>query len=1060
MLKSLNSRLWLTIDTLKISFYLYRIIFTTAIVNYQLYMKSGMDQNERVLQYLFRTMPEMRDRRLWTRVLFRLSIMFPDISSIAHQNDVEVGTPNSFFNYVLRDDEEERLILATQEVAGYGQNEIVDSIRSCYTYLCNVPGRELEVDKTERGMQIKDEYCYQAIRGFVFELWLGLDGNKRLKKEVNITAPKKKNETTRKKKDGTENTTTTGNGQKSTSSKTTPSSISHSLPPAADNLPSLSDLIKESDQQPNLPYLHNGLSGSMNSSATLLQQPNYHNGFDIPSEQLILLLREPIGNGFFNSNLSPTDGMQIQPPTGLIGNSNLSPTDGMQIQPPTGLIGNSNLSPTDGMQIQPPTGLIGNSNLSPTDGMQIQPPTDYSSLVTDENINSLQIISNQDLQRLAPSKLYVYTDQINYGLELVPVEVYAATSLVDYNHGRWNSNGPPTPQSLFPSKTATMNISPHVHSFLDPQDLLSVVRPKSGILDPSKCKLDFKSIITLLAKSQGTNTSANSKRRSNQFSRSIEFGVRGELQSKDRTFVYGDRHFAASHDYVRKAQASLASIIDFLWDTGQSIQRLLKKPGMGGNKLRQALFGSKVAHLFGSRRSQFESVTVAHTILYPSTTHGHCHKDKMNDSIYAYSKTLCLNLVLRDEAGNIHLLQVIGNFRSSCRSYLSRDIHVRVPKINRDISIYRYNLQLAYATMVNIGSTGANHYSFCKDPFDLSDFFLDDSLPFDSFSVVSESKPKDSDDRADLLKLPIGSSRLISLSIALDTLYQQRHQISTDQLLECCFFASFIASATAFGHVISKIISEDPAFFENNSHPFYRLMQEFKCTMGNVHSGSDPRYSSASDKFKKLIPDNCKPTKEADKRLSKIGKELLRWVDIINSYENSEVPFVELREEIKVVVSYVQDAADVGDDKLDFAQFRLSIFTTFICGLGIVKPGFHLHQIIIPAQNTAAIKHLKFPFSHANGGSTTGGKIEQDVDWEMEVVSQSLGFDKYRRGQIEILLCESTQGRDLRRKDVFRKGQSLFWMDGNGQVLVKEYGRQSIWVPIEVKKEDLMFVQR
>jgi len=47
-------------------------------------------------------------------------------------------------------------------------------------------------------------------------------------------------------------------------------------------------------------------------------------------------------------------------------------------------------------------------------------------------------------------------------------------------------------------------------------------------------------------------------------------------------------------------------------------------------------------------------------------------------------------------------------------------------------------------------------------------------------------------------------------------------------------------------------------------------------------------------------------------------------------------------------------------------------------------------------------------------------------------------------------LCESIPGRNLSCCDWFRKGQRLFDIDNDGILLMKEYGRNSRWEPVEI----------
>ena len=72
-----------------------------------------------------------------------------------------------------------------------------------------------------------------------------------------------------------------------------------------------------------------------------------------------------------------------------------------------------------------------------------------------------------------------------------------------------------------------------------------------------------------------------------------------------------------------------------------------------------------------------------------------------------------------------------------------------------------------------------------------------------------------------------------------------------------------------------------------------------------------------------------------------------------------------------------------------------------------------------------------------------------DIDHEMQQVSNALDFSYYRPDRIEVLLCESQGGRDLKIKDMFRHGQQLFRLDDEGSVLVKEFGKNKEWKKVK-----------
>ena len=174
---------------------------------------------------------------------------------------------------------------------------------------------------------------------------------------------------------------------------------------------------------------------------------------------------------------------------------------------------------------------------------------------------------------------------------------------------------------------------------------------------------------------------------------------------------------------------------------------------------------------------------------------------------------------------------------------------------------------------------------------------------------------------------------------------------------------------------------------------------------------------------------------------------------------------------MKAVLLKVKAAAG---SSLEFSMFRLSVFTSLICGLGIVNPGPHLHQFILPCENTAAFHHLTNPQmceindDYANScivngitGTKRGQLVnETDFDLTMKAISSEMGHRIYRRSYIEILLCESRPGRVLDKKDVFKRGQCIFHLSDDGIPMMKPYGYHGAWIPIRPMNRKFKLVNK
>ena len=94
-------------------------------------------------------------------------------------------------------------------------------------------------------------------------------------------------------------------------------------------------------------------------------------------------------------------------------------------------------------------------------------------------------------------------------------------------------------------------------------------------------------------------------------------------------------------------------------------------------------------------------------------------------------------------------------------------------------------------------------------------------------------------------------------------------------------------------------------------------------------------------------------------------KELLNWTLHIKSEQHSN--HISPREIVVQARTLIKKLKVSGDCQgLDFDCFRLGVFTTMVCALGMVKPGVHLLQFALPFKKTALLRHLIDP-------------IEQDI---------------------------------------------------------------------------------
>jgi hypothetical protein len=248
-------------------------------------------------------------------------------------------------------------------------------------------------------------------------------------------------------------------------------------------------------------------------------------------------------------------------------------------------------------------------------------------------------------------------------------------------------------------------------------------------------------------------------------------------------------------------------------------------------------------------------------------------------------------------------------------------------------------------------------------PFDRSNFFLDDVLPFKSITIFNGIKD-------DFILSVIGPSRILSLSLFIEPIYLLRKRLLFDQRLELCFAASLLSNPFWFDHVLRLLIKRDgnpQDSFRFGLHPFFDWVQVTQETFGGQwQGGPHNRWSpcGGGKPVPELFGASANASDEQRKlgcvRLEKVISILYNHVSWINSFASScgenciqDMPLDMIREQMELTRKEIHEVVPC-----QFSLFRLSIFTTLIIGCGEVTSGRHLRQFMFPIKNTASYEHL------------------------------------------------------------------------------------------------------
>ena len=693
------------------------------------------------------------------------------------------------------------------------------------------------------------------------------------------------------------------------------------------------------------------------------------------------------------------------------------------------------------------------SSPSTTALLDPQPTTnnpDSTSIDHEKNfhtLNGLQFCPDNEISDRLSSQLFINSGHQLYCLETSTLEVYCATNLRKRKHwrqtrfidrrvdGSTNSPGP------LIANTIVTYVPSSTSEYIDgANDVLSVARSSSDIF--RRNELVLKGDLMALLRHCASCGAKDDCRRDGWFARVMDFGVKPELGT-----IYGNKFFKTNNScnaaQMNTIRQTLANVVDFVWLTCAEMQKEANLPPMGGNLIRHRSFGAKVAKLLGCSFSEFEAVTVTCMLLSPNA--GYCkeHTDRLNDSLYAYSKTGTLNTVMVDSNNDPYMLQVICNFRKNGGSSFDPTAVIQ------NFRAYHQNLQSDYARAFASTSGG----TFIRNPSDLTTFHLDRNVLHENKRLSANNQT-----RAEIISLTIGTSRVLSCSAYFHPVYQNVKRFDYEQLTEIFFFASFLNTPLVFNHSFREVFGCGGTSSMVEGHPVFALSKHMVEHFGTILAGDSTRFSPANNTFQEMFcdPNTCK---KAGSQLKKVVRVLHSWMCFIDEKQAlqtaKELPLWEIDQRMDQTLS---DIKTVTGTQLDFSKFRLSLFTTFVSGIGLVKPGLHLHQFFFPTKGTASYKHLnkplgdrvKMPSIIENREKDLSSSVFDTVDSKMEVISNEMKWPKHRRDVVEVHLCESVANRYLNKKDVFFRGQNIFHLK-NGKPVTKKFDSVGRWEDLELE---------
>ncbi|MFM8622255.1 MAG: hypothetical protein ACKOB3_02600 [Holophagaceae bacterium] len=718
-------------------------------------------------------------------------------------------------------------------------------------------------------------------------------------------------------------------------------------------------------------------------------------------------------------------------------------------------------------------------------------PTVTKTILLQKDWATIKPMSQSELDQVMASYLLVHTD--NWGMDILSklstIEVYSADRLKHFLHGRLC--GPPGYEPRQEIGDVVLRLgATGFDEYIDKYSkLFHIAKQGSTYFKEYKRLLPSEQMFSNLCKSIVTFGTLDCSRSKGQYRVDIGCGGQHFPNGIPATLVgkgFGNKLDSKDEFDKKEILSTIGMLVQFLWCVGQEMQSDAKDGPLAPDRMRWEAYGKHLCdYLYMDHNVGFEHVTLVMSPIssceYKVVTE---HKDKMNDDVGGYTRTCVFNTCfsIGRETEKMHMLmQVIGNFRKVVGQFIvpfKNSLHLAANNGRRYLDGWRSNMQDLFGGVSNTDRTRT------WDPFDRSNFFLDDQLPFKKVRIFQGRSGKNEKNQwpsiyGDYLLPTIGLSRVMSLSMFIDPIMKLQDNLCTDQRIELAFFCSLLSNPFWFHYVMDKLYARGTFISPTSSqHPMYDVVGELYSTFGAWQGGPHNRWSPCGGSVPLVQLFGAHPTASSDDRLQGVQKleaivavllGHLRWINsLVGKGQNplTDLPFSAIEAQWECTRKAVHEILPC-----QFSFFRISIFTTIVIGCNELKPGPHLKQLMIPFQGSASYKHLQAPgegqISRKSAMDLAENSAIESViqanredcvtrehhDRLMLYLSHTLGRKQFVRDEMECLLCESHPARKLDCCDWFCRNQNIFDCTDDGVVMIRPYGQSSEWKLLGEPKE-------
>jgi hypothetical protein len=351
----------------------------------------------------------------------------------------------------------------------------------------------------------------------------------------------------------------------------------------------------------------------------------------------------------------------------------------------------------------------------------------------------------------------------------------------------------------------------------------------------------------------------------------------------------------------------------------------------------------------------------------------------------------------------------------------------KVERLMVDIKTMLSEVNASYLRLVQHGR-GSTLLEAVPTWDNICPLYLNDKSPWETEVVTPSISQR-------TLRLLTNSGRGLWLSMAFSAIYFKSSAFDEREMIQLFMVMGWQNSFNRFWEVVKcmdcKSIDRSYALYEYYKVAHELFYEEGKEKGQEMFGGATPRFGPIGFDFKEVFGTYEDPRKEV---VDGIVDIILKLCDSLNLLFHSGATASRLE-----VLSLVEAAAEEirGVGRCELGTFRLMILLQGCAFMKVrLRSGTHLRQMFFPVNGSGSWEHLMDVGISADNVESVCFELQR----ELSTPSRTVWMD-----EVEVVLCESKDGRLLQKFDTFIVGQMLWRIDDFGGVWVKFYNNYE-WI--------------